>query len=82
MLLSFAVCGLGLALAFAFSNPVGFVVDGLGVAFFVYDIFTGEEKKMGKKKTRRMKNDKTLKVYNRAKISPFIRRTARTFTTA
>ena len=50
MLLSFAVCGLGLALAFAFSNPVGFVVDGLGVAFFVYDIFTGEEKKMGKKK--------------------------------
>jgi len=49
LLLSFAVCRLGIALAFAFSNPVGFVVDGLGIAFFVYALFTGEEKKMGQK---------------------------------
>jgi len=44
LFLSLFVCGLGLALAYVYWNPWGFVLDGIGFMIFVYAIKSGEAK--------------------------------------
>ena len=43
LLLSFIMCGLGLALVFVYWNPWGFVLDGVGFMVFLYAIFSKDE---------------------------------------
>ncbi len=44
MLLALVMCGLGLALAFVYFNPWGFVLDGVGFMVFLYAIYNREER--------------------------------------
>jgi len=39
LVLSFLLCGIGLTLGFVFFEPLGFVLDGLGLMLFVYVLY-------------------------------------------